>query len=1150
MRFKVSLSVVLFVISNISFVICKNNLVGQKKIIHSGRIPANAKFYLGKDQDHPVDGSGVVRLVANSFPSTDLQPEHKLLYYRALQKDYDFAQFGQHCQRLSLEELEAFLRIPADDIESKEGELETMSPAQKGELLEKLFNDSKTICDFRNLLTCHKKFRTCSCAHPSMGLNREGICGINLGHPCDISERSLVKYNILLTPETNPIKCLLENAICTLDFGDNFGAGVSPIKKVCKCRDGFWGATCRRRRNSIKGLTNGKSGRNLDGSSSGGLPSEESMIAGRSLWNQDQNDALGEYFMHPEQIKDALLELMKEKNMYPPENREDEAQKLTKKLEFDSYKEEMVVHELHLRKLARLGLGDACEPERQVILDNPPIAKDGLRWVDPAADDIKAWQLGLLQNKKPFCNIHKHLRCDESTRTCQCKPGLTPQATSGGSCVIPLGSDCGPDFDTVLEFNPLLDRKRFSEALPPPCITKPQTECKDQPLFFSKKCWCKDGQNCNSMFNDDEFKSMVSALQSRFMLGVGDPCDPKLHQQLLSYNTDNDNPSHSNRMTLFREVIENTETRFCDINRYLNCSDISRTCECWKQLKPNKDGECVAINMASCGRTFEYGKYLYPSGSQLWQVERTFQSSFLPECIPGARCAGGDDFEWAGRCVCMQERKTGEDCKTEKSTLAIAFKANHIPSNNDEEMHMIREFYDLNRQTFLFEQLMTLTNNQVCDPDTGLKVDRIVKFWKDVASSDDNVADKQTVSHFIATTKWTKFLVSTVGKTASICNATVGLRCHHSSRKCGCYRGATWNGERCYLDNGERCDPKPGAEWVSKCANGLKCLPIRRQKGDYKCTKCTEGVDNCNEDSEDDEDGFAFNVELGTEDEDSGWISRPRGRSLFLQGRNVDGGASSQFSAEEDENEIPNSLFEEQLDPLNEDSDSSVEDKNEKEKGKEDENLTQGQKDKFILEIERMLQEILAHRMLSIGENCRFEEDTELHDILPNLPIYDMRAIPMSLLMTYSKLSKLYWNGISFCDRKNFLQCTSSGICGCSQKFGLVEDEGECKLMEKSFCIVDETINTNRVKLTRSLPELKCMRGTTCLRTDFGMAVCVKESEELKGQYGLAKARGQLEIRAEDSENSAIHLAPSYQLFYRMIIIASITLISKYFIHI
>jgi len=236
MGFKLTLLLVLFTFLNLTCVLGKDGQISKQKNIHSGRIPANAKLYLGKKRDHKVDGSGVERLLAESLPANDLKQEHKLLYYRARQQDYDFAQFGQHCQRISLEELEAFLRIPTDDIDPKEGETETSSPAQKGELLEKLFNDSRTICDFRNLLTCHKKFRTCACAHPSMGLNRDGICGINLGHPCDLSERSWVKYNILLTPETNPIKCLLENAVCTLDFGDNLGAGVSPIRKVCKCR--------------------------------------------------------------------------------------------------------------------------------------------------------------------------------------------------------------------------------------------------------------------------------------------------------------------------------------------------------------------------------------------------------------------------------------------------------------------------------------------------------------------------------------------------------------------------------------------------------------------------------------------------------------------------------------------------------------------------------------------------------------------------------------------------------------------------------------------------------------------------------------------------------------------------------------------------
>lgn len=93
-------------------------------------------------------------------------------------------------------------------------------------------------------------------------------------------------------------------------------------------------------------------------------------------------------------------------------------------MENDAGQEEMVVRDIHLRRLASLKHGESCNPGKQVTLDNPPLAKDGSTWVDPKQEVVKQWQLHLLQDSKPICNFAKFLRCNPFTKTCECKEGL------------------------------------------------------------------------------------------------------------------------------------------------------------------------------------------------------------------------------------------------------------------------------------------------------------------------------------------------------------------------------------------------------------------------------------------------------------------------------------------------------------------------------------------------------------------------------------------------------------------------------------------------------------------------------------------------------------------------------------------------------
>lgn len=109
--------------------------------------------------------------------------------------------------------------------------------------------------------------------------------------------------------------------------------------------------------------------------------------------------------------------------IFSQETRELEAEDLYSKMEADSDKEKMVIRDIFLRRLATLKHGEKCDSEKQLYLDNPPLAKDSFTWVDPKPKDVQQWQLYLLQDDKPICNYVQFLRCDEKNMLCRCKKG-------------------------------------------------------------------------------------------------------------------------------------------------------------------------------------------------------------------------------------------------------------------------------------------------------------------------------------------------------------------------------------------------------------------------------------------------------------------------------------------------------------------------------------------------------------------------------------------------------------------------------------------------------------------------------------------------------------------------------------------------------
>jgi hypothetical protein len=92
--------------------------------------------------------------------------------------------------------------------------------------------------------------------------------------------------------------------------------------------------------------------------------------------------------------------------------REKEAETLYSKMDSDPDKEDMVIKDIHIRHFAHLNMSETCEPKKQAIVDNPPLASEGTSWVDPDPKLINQWQTSLLVDGQPFCNFIEYYECD------------------------------------------------------------------------------------------------------------------------------------------------------------------------------------------------------------------------------------------------------------------------------------------------------------------------------------------------------------------------------------------------------------------------------------------------------------------------------------------------------------------------------------------------------------------------------------------------------------------------------------------------------------------------------------------------------------------------------------------------------------------
>ncbi|XP_035704916.1 uncharacterized protein LOC118434784 [Folsomia candida] len=478
-------------------------------------------------------------------------------------------------------------------------------------------------------------------------------------------------------------------------------------------------------------------------------------------------------------------------------------------MEADSDKEKMVIRDIFLRRLATLKHGEKCDSEKQLYLDNPPLAKDSFTWVDPKPKDVQQWQLYLLQDDKPICNYVQFLRCDEKNMLCRCKK----------------------------EFDPLQDRKRFTPPFSPACVSG--AECKAMPLFFMKQCWCPEGKICGnssstSTFNPSTIKNLTSTIQKRFTLNLGESCDPEAHSVLLDPKDSEVRDYNLRVSTLQKLIVSRPSVHFCNLDKFLNCSS-SKKCECFHQLV-EQEGICRSRNLDQCESTFPYGTSLYPSGPQLWKIEQIFQKSFSPQCVKNAGC--GND-KMIGKCVC-KNGKAGPLCKDPKSVFASVLNPSHIQGYN-EDGKINKVFYNLNFFTYKMEELMTLTYGDECNPKFGFMVERIQSFYRDIGSSED-IAKGKTLYQYKKATKWVEYLLKS-GVT-ELCNQFHGLSCHPISKKCYCPSTHEYEDKICKLRPNEECDPNPQASWISVCRKNSHCLPATSTtKSSCQCLEGWSGPD-------------------------------------------------------------------------------------------------------------------------------------------------------------------------------------------------------------------------------------------------------------------------------------------------------------------
>ena len=146
-------------------------------------------------------------------------------------------------------------------------------------------------------------------------------------------------------------------------------------------------------------------------------------------------------------------------------------------------------------------------------------------------------------------------------------------------------------------------------------------------------------------------------------------------------------------------------------------------------------------------------------------------------------------------------------------------------------------------------------------------------------------------------------------------------------------------------------------------------------------------------------------------------------------------------------------------------------------------------------ELEKLLKELLM-KTLGLGAKCNFTAEKQLDEIFPELPLYDLDELKLSLEETYYTLKKLYDEGHSFCNRKLFFTCTENGTCGCAHPVSLIAEDGECKLRRHKYCTLINEFTPSSILLREYPPLFKCQSGTSCTKIDLGLPVCYPDGQD------------------------------------------------------
>lgn len=138
----------------------------------------------------------------------------------------------------------------------------------------------------------------------------------------------------------------------------------------------------------------------------------------------------------------------------------------------------------------------------------------------------------------------------------------------------------------------------------------------------------------------------------------------------------------------------------------------------------------------------------------MWKIEQVFEKSFQPTCIKTAECTEEDK-----KCKCVND-KGGDLCSDPRSIFSSVLNPIHV-MGYDEEREVNQAFYALNYYAYRMEKIMSVVYNTKCDTNVGVMAERIVQFYRDIGSSDINLAGSKTLYQYKKTSKWIKYLLKT-----------------------------------------------------------------------------------------------------------------------------------------------------------------------------------------------------------------------------------------------------------------------------------------------------------------------------------------------------------------------------------------------------